>query len=159
MSETKKVNYKRETATRTLKELIERVKNINKHKREYLHVKDIYVFGSYLKKTPTVHDLDVFVTWECTDFCNNIVKQNFDGKLINLSYSLSYSHEQHISFPARLFYIYDYYNRRIKNKSHIVSLHLIEEKDKLGLSPNECVQIVKDGVLDTNILKEITKNK
>lgn len=110
---------KRETAERTLNEVIERAKEINADDSYSCGIREIRLFGSVLNTDkPMVGDLDLMVNCE---FKKSTTDAEFEKRL-----------EQERAqcngyFIESLFYPYNRALKRLKNRSHTVSLHEISE--------------------------------
>ena len=173
MAETKTVNYKRAAATDALAALMTRVGTLNKSKTDYYKVSKLYVFGSYLKGTPTVHDLDIALELEHTDYYaaqheqylkqrGEVVKDkqalwNVDAAFH--AYLMDTVFERHsYSYLQKMLGLQNEYMKKLKNRSRILSLHLVQELQQMKLAPNEYVCLVSDGQICTAALKKLLES-
>lgn len=159
MSETKKVNYKRETAKRELVKLIGRVKELNSDANALLHVTDLIIFGSYLKNTPTVHDLDVFVAFKRTNAYDTIVNRDYKGNAGQFYADYAYKSGRHFhNITEELTWWQEEHYRRVKGSSRVLSLHDMWEFRRLNLTGDEYVSIMVNGVWDEAAIKPLIIN-
>lgn len=118
---------KRATADRLLKELLERVEEINKSKAYLYKVTEVVVFGSYLDESRTkLSDLDVSVDIrrkepnikKHVEMCNEQSDREVKG---------------YISFLDEFYYSFFKVVKRLKNRSWGLSLHINESIIKSGI--------------------------
>ena len=154
MAESKKVNYKRETATKHLLAMIERIKAINVDEKALQSIDRIEIFGSYTKGQETVHDLDVFIEVAETPYYNERLENEFDGNATK--FNLGFASER--GWGDRLFVyklgsiIEDTY-KKVKGKSCIISLHPYYEKAELkGVT---ALPVVVDGKIDEQAVAQL----
>lgn len=115
MAETKGRLYKRDTATRTLEEFVERIESYwpsAKHIEKYpIDIKEIIVFGSYAKGADKVHDLDIFIS---IDFDRDKMDEYADGR----------------SFEGNVIeatvHMRENFGKFLKRDSRLISLHVDE---------------------------------
>lgn len=171
MAETKSVNYKRETATKCLMQLMNRVETMNKAEDEYMRVVNLYIFGSYLRRTSMVHDLDVAIEFERTPYFkksvlefarkNNHEKNMTEEEIID-KYRIKF--QLHLadmsgdvlhSYFDCLFWFDNHYYKKIKNRSRVLSLHSVSEMKELNLNDNEYVCLVSNGEIQKDVLYQL----
>lgn len=170
MAETKTVNYKRAAATDALVALMTRVSALNNSKTDYYRVSKLYVFGSYLKGTPTVHDLDIALELKHTDYYaaqheqyllqhGEVVK---DKQVLWNADAAFYVHlmttvfgRSSYSYLQKMLGLQDEYLKKLKNRSRILSLHMVQEMQQLNLAAHEYVCLVSDGRVCTDALNKL----
>lgn len=159
MAEGKKVNFKRETAKKHLEELVKRVETINKDKKSYMKVSDLYVFGSYLQGTSTVHDLDIFIDIKETPYCWDVINKQYNGDRV--AFFLDYadkSDRNYSSFEDRLFWCLEDYLRKIKASSRVISLHDMHDYRTLSAQPDfKYVKLIENYQLNKEYYKDLMK--
>lgn len=171
MSESKSVNYKRATATKVLSELITRVRVINTANTEYLKVSNLYVFGSYLKGTPTVHDLDIALDFEYTPYyykqyrkflrasgiADIATAQKIESNRLAFNVYLTEEVFGHysVSYLNKLVGLESEYYKRLKNRSRVLSFHPVKELGYLELDADDVVCLVSDGKIQTAKLNKL----
>lgn len=111
MSESKKILYKRETASKALMDLSNRLTNFFDRSNPFpLDLNDVIIFGSYAKGASRVHDLDVFVSVtehrdRYEEYWHNYVGDNFNV----------------ITSPSEILVSF---GKFIKGKTRVISLHM-----------------------------------
>lgn len=147
MSESKKILYKRETATDALCELANRLTMWEYEKNVEcfpIEINKVYIFGSYARGAERVHDLDVFVsiellTDEFEDFGDNRTMAEFD--LVKANNLVSES-----------------FGKYLKGGSRVLSLHIDKyafegERDIALSGVHYC--IYKDGQVQYDVIDEL----
>ena len=154
MAESKKVKYKRTTATKNMLAMIERVKAINADNEVLEHVPRVEIFGSYLKGQDTVHDLDVFVAREFTPLYNERLEKEFEGNASNFNLEFAwYRGWWNKPFIYKLVSIMEDTYKKVKGTSHVLSIHPYEEKEMLG--DIDTVPIIVDGKVDEAAVEKL----
>ena len=127
----KQQRIKRTTATRVLAELIERAKEVNADLTHTYGVERLDVFGSYLKEDGEyVGDLDILFR----------VVQKCPSQAPNRKQFLKDMEEEQLTCEAggiaMYFYPYERVLKKLKNGSHTISLHPIDEDNPDGPRKN-----------------------
>lgn len=159
MAETKTRNFKRETATKALFEMIERIKNLNEDDTALLKVLNVCIIGSYVKKTSTVHDLDVFLEFEKTSYLKNLINTQYKGDETKFRIDYAQNSNREFScFAMEILWFEEEHWRKIKNKSRILSLHSFDELNNIDVPSEEKVHIITNGIIDNGALSLLTED-
>lgn len=145
MSESKKVLYNRKTASNALMELSNRLTEMDFNDYDIpVDIKDVIIFGSYVKGVKKVHDLDVFVAVtehreKYEDFWNDR-KGTFYDPMKGIEFALTEC------------------GKYLKGKNRVISLHMdayaFEEELKIATSDTH-YYLMKDGKVDYDVVDHL----
>ena len=114
--------YKRETAKRTLENLIKRIKEANGNDEFIYKITKAVLFGSYINSNKEkVGDLDIAIYIELKDKSKPELEQNMERASTSNSY---------VPFILKFIYGKEEVFKYIKDKKHILQLHDGNKVDK-----------------------------
>ena len=146
MSESKKVLYKRATASDSLLELMNRITFMDTDYDVPIEIKDVIIYGSYAKGAKKVHDLDVFI--------NGIEhREEYPNFLLLHGKNPQYT-------VANCSFVFDCMARYFKGNSKLISIHcnMSGQADdgelEIALSEDH-YYLLKDGKLNYDAIDEL----
>ncbi len=136
--ENKKTNrqqFKRETATKTLENVLQKIKEVNRNKDFIYTITKAVLFGSYINSNKEkIGDLDIAIYLKLKDETKSEPEQNYE-RYIKAS-------SNYLPFILQFYYGKEEVFRYIKNNKRIVQLHDAVEIEKESIRYNEPISYI-----------------
>lgn len=152
MVKSKNREYKRDTVCKALEGFLQRCMELNSVEgdendiRSFRNITDVTLFGSFVNSNKEkVHDLDIHIVWDLTDFAKSLDSR----ERADMIYSLSPSGENMV---IRVCWDQEGCARFLKNRSPIIAM---DSQDDINQLTGRKVKIMENGQILFNNLYQI----